>query len=69
MPRFDKTGPQGTGSMTGRKMGKCNSSNLSDEEKAALENDDNLRFGSRRGFGFKGRGNRNAGRGMGRGRV
>jgi hypothetical protein len=24
MPRFDKTGPEGSGPMTGRKQGKCN---------------------------------------------
>ncbi len=27
MPGFDKTGPMGQGSQTGRKMGKCNGEN------------------------------------------
>ncbi|TAJ12566.1 hypothetical protein DMA11_12205 [Marinilabiliaceae bacterium JC017] len=27
MPRFDRTGPEGQGPRTGRKMGKCNSDN------------------------------------------
>ena len=27
MPGFDKTGPMGQGSQSGRKMGKCNSEN------------------------------------------
>jgi hypothetical protein len=31
MPKLDKTGPQGAGSGTGRKLGKC--SNATDEEK------------------------------------
>lgn len=31
MPRLDKTGPQGEGTGTGRKLGKC--SNATDEEK------------------------------------
>jgi len=28
MPAFDKTGPQGSGPMTGRKLGPCNKSKL-----------------------------------------
>ncbi len=31
MPRLDKTGPEGKGSLTGRKMGRC--TKVSDEEK------------------------------------
>ncbi len=69
MPRFDKKGPNGVGAMTGRKMGKCNSGNFSSNENSGIESDNNLLFGQRRGFGCKGRGNRNAGRGMGKGRM
>ncbi len=32
MPRFDKTGPEGKGAQTGRKMGKCNLENISSDE-------------------------------------
>ncbi len=69
MPRFNKKGPNGAGAMTGRKMGRCNSGNLSDNEKTSFENNDNLQFRQGRGFGCKGQGNRNAVRGMGRGRM
>lgn len=50
MPRGDKTGPMGNGSMTGRRMGNC-------------AEDNNSRFGFfGRGFGF----NRGQGLGSGR---
>ncbi len=42
MPGFNGTGPNGQGSMTGRRMGNCASSNFQ-------ENDE--RFNARRGFG------------------
>lgn len=32
MPGFDRTGPMGQGSQTGRKMGKCNSKNETQAE-------------------------------------
>lgn len=47
MPRFDRTGPNGEGSMTGRKNGLCTGNNTGDPGM---------------GFG-RGRGRRNTGRG------
>jgi len=57
MPRFDGTGPQGKGPMTGRKMGKCSNDNS--------QNDSTPRFGFGRGFFC--RKQRGLGRGAGRG--
>ncbi len=55
MPGFDKTGPEGQGSRTGRMMGKCNSKNTSCDGS-----------GLRNGSGGHGFGNReNSGRGKG----
>ncbi|MDA3930226.1 MAG: DUF5320 domain-containing protein [Prolixibacteraceae bacterium] len=73
MPGFDKTGPMGQGSQTGRKSGKCNPNN---ELGSEVTNADRPR---RRLFGFlngnqnvsgRGRGQglgRSQGRGLGRG--
>lgn len=62
MPGFDKTGPMGQGSQTGRKAGKCNPNN---ELSSEVINADRPR---RRLFGFL-NGDQNAsGRGLGRGR-
>jgi hypothetical protein len=55
MPRGDKTGPLGQGSMTGRKLGNCNNHN-------GLGGNGNMN-GTRRGFGR----NNNIARGFGRG--
>lgn len=46
MPGFDKSGPQGKGSCTGRRRGNCSSKNS--------ENSNNVESGE-----FPGRGNRN----------
>lgn len=55
MPGFDRTGPEGKGSQTGRGMGKCNPENNSSE---------GIQFGRGLGRGF----GRNSGGGQGRGR-
>lgn len=60
MPRFDGTGPNGQGPLTGSRMGKCSN--------YQQENGNNSSFGFRRGFGRgmgRGRGCRG---GMGQGR-
>ena len=61
MPGFDRTGPDGKGSRTGRELGKCNT----DKEKSVNEEplEDELPRGRKFGFGFgfgrgRGRGNR-----------
>ncbi|MEX0982655.1 MAG: DUF5320 domain-containing protein [Bacteroidales bacterium] len=80
MPGFDRTGPNGEGSRTGRALGKCNPERDNDPN---LEDDDlrggrGRRFrlgqgwwkGRNRGSGFgsrAGRGAGGAGRGAGRG--
>lgn len=45
MPGFDRTGPEGKGARTGRKMGRCNPENQ--------DNTGNPRRGFRRGKGLK----------------
>ncbi len=60
MPRFDRTGPEGKGVQTGRRMGKCNSENSSSEDTL---------IGRGRGRGRnKGNANSKQGRGFGNGR-
>ncbi|MBI9063965.1 MAG: DUF5320 domain-containing protein [Marinilabiliaceae bacterium] len=50
MPRFDKTGPEGKGSKSGRGLGNCEPSGSSDKQgKETL-------LGRRRGSGRRGRG-------------
>ncbi len=61
MPGFDRTGPEGKGSRTGRGLGKCNPNNKSDDTDTR---EDNVTGRLGRAFG-RGRG---LGRGMGRGR-
>ena len=58
MPSLDRTGPEGQGSMTGRKMGKCASKNAQDSN-VEINNDQGLGMGRRGGQGL--------GRGLGRG--
>ena len=69
MPGFDKTGPLGNGSMTGRRMGRCTNYGKSMKKTENTETDatdikvsDNL---PGKGFAFGMR--LGAGRGMGRG--
>jgi len=57
MPKFDKTGPQGEGPLTGRGQGPC----LSDSQKSVL----GKLFGRARGLG--GGLGRGRGQGLGRG--
>jgi len=71
MPRFDRTGPMGQGSQTGRKMGRCNSENVTplDEFQRGrglrMGTGKRLRLGSGWNSAIEGQ---NAGRAMGRGR-
>jgi hypothetical protein len=71
MPGFDRTGPEGQGSQTGRKMGKCNPNKQGTNEQLDVDETSSgfgRRFGRgvRKGFGF-GRGTvRSASRGLGR---
>ena len=61
MPRGDKTGPMGMGSMTGRKAGYCAGSSM-----PGYANPKGVGFGFGRGLGY-GRGfGRGTGRGFGR---
>ena len=71
MPGFDQTGPEGQGSMTGRRMGRCTNygrnfkktENTSSEER----NDNSPEYLPGRGFGLRRVGSgRGRGRGMGR---
>ncbi len=69
MPGFDRTGPEGQGSQTGRKMGKCNSNNRETTEQFDVNETSRglgRKFGQGIGRGF-GRGTgKGAGRGLGR---
>ena len=76
MPGLDKTGPDGQGPMTGRKMGKCTNFGAASKDKTksdtqetddAKEEQGRRRFGWGRGIGRAG-GGRGWGRGWGRGR-
>ena len=51
MPRFDGTGPDGKGPMTGRGLGKCSGNTRSTTNKDASTN-----YGQRNGLGRKLRG-------------
>jgi hypothetical protein len=59
MPGFDRTGPMGQGSMTGRRLGKCNPDNKANDNQ---QEDVNFPRGFGRGIGKK------IGRGLGLGR-
>jgi len=69
MPGFDQTGPEGRGSMAGRRMGRCTNygRNLKTPENTSSndQNDNSPENLPGRGFGF---GLRRAGSGRGRGR-
>lgn len=65
MPGFDRTGPEGKGSQTGRKLGKCNPENNSSDE-SQIGRGQGRRFGRNKAEGnSSGRGLRNR-RGLGR---
>lgn len=69
MPNYDRTGPQGEGSLTGRQMGKCNPENKDTEPDDSTPGQgfqNRFRGGQEMGQG-RGRG-RGLGRGFGRGR-
>lgn len=74
MPGLNRRGPQGEGSMTGRKMGRCNPDNQGKTDDEILQNKDLSQesgqgmgrgFGFGCGFGFA-RGQGRCGRGLGR---
>jgi len=65
MPGFDRTGPEGQGSQTGRRLGKCNPNNQESSEQSDVKEYPRglgRRFGRGMGRGF----GRGAGRGLGR---
>jgi hypothetical protein len=65
MPGFDKTGPEGVGAMTGRRMGRCTGYGKKLRPSTQSENlEDFPESYGRRGFDF---GWRERGRGRGRG--
>lgn len=57
MPRFDRTGPEGKGPKTGRLLGKCGTSNLTQEEEQWNFFGRGRGYGRGRGFRFWGRRN------------
>jgi hypothetical protein len=58
MPAFDKTGPEGEGAMTGRRMGRCTGYGAKVRKSTQTENTaDSSENNGRRGVGF-GRGGR-----------
>ncbi len=64
MPGFDRTGPEGKGSRTGRSLGRCNpNNNVSNADNPETD----FPVGTGRGRGL-GRGFAGGGRGAGRGR-
>ena len=69
MPGFDQRGPQGSGSLTGRRMGRCTNygKNLKKTENTSSneQNDNSPENVQGKGFGF---GIRRVGPGRGRGR-
>jgi hypothetical protein len=72
MPGFDRTGPAGQGSKTGRRLGKCDSNaNKNDDPVVSdeLKNELGMRAGRGMGKVFRfGRG-KGQGRGLGRGNA
>ena len=65
MPRFDRTGPKGQGSRTGRGMGKCNPDNQkANEQVDANESPEELDNKSGGGKGRRSRFGKGAGRGL-----
>jgi len=68
MPGFDRTGPEGKGSRTGRGLGKCNPGNQQSDEQMIYD-DTGRGLGRRLRNMARGRGPaRGFGRGLGRGR-
>ena len=69
MPGFDKSGPQGQGSMTGRKIGRCTNFGQpnSKEETSQNSNNEQFREPDQVGFGQGMRRGMQGGRGRGRG--
>ncbi len=78
MPRFDGTGPEGKGAMTGRGQGRCNPAGSSYNSQRGMGMDGGQAFGRGQGTGrgagrnpgrgFSGQGARFSGKGSGAGR-
>jgi hypothetical protein len=67
MPGFDKTGPEGQGSQTGRELGKCNpNKRKSNEQLDVNENGGRMRRRRGRGIGRRSGSGKGLGRGLGR---
>jgi len=62
MPGLDRTGPDGQGSGTGRKLGNCNPDNTGSRQQQL---DDEYAFGPGKGRGMRNRRGYGAGRGRG----
>ncbi len=72
MPGFDRTGPKGQGSQTGRKLGKCNpNSQKSNNTQVVdeLQNGLGMRRGRGMGKGFRFGRRKSQGNGLGREKV
>ncbi len=68
MPGFNKTGPEGKGSMTGRGLGLCNNNNIVNNQDATNSNNDpNFQRPFNGPIGGAFRRGRGGGRGRGRG--
>jgi hypothetical protein len=63
MPGIDKTGPEGEGAMTGRRMGRCTGYGAKNQKSTQSENPEELTEKS--GCGGLGFGRRGRGRGFG----
>ncbi len=71
MPGLNRKGPLGEGSMTGRKMGRCNPENRGKTDDEIIQNRIPESSETKKGIGWglgRGRG-RGLGRGLGRGRF
>jgi len=70
MPNLDGTGPQGKGSLTGRRRGRCRDNQTEKSENKSIENEETVYgfgLGRRSQNSNRGRGGSNRGRGMSRG--
>ena len=65
MPNFDRTGPQGQGSMTGRKRGRCRDIQTSQNEKSENQSAENKEVVSGLGRGGRPRGGGEIGKQLG----
>ena len=71
MPGYDRTGPEGQGSKTGRGLGRCNPNNKSEDQAANEEfpRGFGMRRGRKLGRGFRHERGHGLGRGLGKGNA